>query len=262
MCKMELVGRQRKLVFRGACLDLLSVCEATCCRNWDVTLTPEEIASGLFRLEEICRLTRAACTKEAPSCGHRKVRLPVQADGACTYLLEDGKCSIYETRPRACRDFRCDSGWYLSSVASTEGGTTKERFLAQPPEEAVFILHPLVRLCSIFRVEQDDEVVFVCQLVGGCELFCTRESGMSQQVRAQDLLSLVAMFTGDTLRSIHLRVCAELQVEMEKTRFYDLVWVLLRHHLILDSRILEGLLAGLNMSTHVQESQGRTRGRP
>jgi hypothetical protein len=69
-----------------------------CCRTYSaVVLQPGEPTEGL---------------KLVP--GTRQ--LQKQADGMrCVHLMDDGKCEVYERRPRACRDYDCRA-WYFAGV--------------------------------------------------------------------------------------------------------------------------------------------------
>lgn len=253
---MSLFGRERKLVFHGQCLELLYLCEAACCRKWDIELTPREQESGLYTVEEICRLTSEECTRQSSACGYRKVRLRMNADKSCIYLRDDKRCSIYETRPQVCAHFECKAGWYLSGVVSTEEKSKevneisdKEDFIAKTPEGIIFILHPLLRLQSIFYLKEKGEVIFISKMIGGC-MFGTIERDVNQKVSEDDLLSLVGLFNGDdTLLSIYQQFRKRLKADLEKKEFYELVWILLKNSIILDSRfLLEGMLAGKKVS--------------
>jgi Fe-S-cluster containining protein len=68
-----------------------------CCQLLAPHLTPEEISSGRFPLS----LTN---TPEGPV-----VTLYRKPEGGCSMFI-DGKCSIYEERPLACRQFDCRKG--------------------------------------------------------------------------------------------------------------------------------------------------------
>jgi len=59
-------------------------------------LTPEE---SLTHRMDLSRYNRP---------GHREAILESLADGTCVHLSGDGKCSIWESRPEACREYDCD----------------------------------------------------------------------------------------------------------------------------------------------------------
>ena len=65
-----------------------------CCSNLSPFLTQEEFESGQYMY------TLIATPDNKPA-----IAVP-RRNGGCFYL-EDGKCSIYETRPTSCRQFDC-----------------------------------------------------------------------------------------------------------------------------------------------------------
>lgn len=75
-----------------------------CCQLLSPYLTPDEIASGMYPISLING-------PEGPV-----VVLFRNPQGGCGMLI-DGKCSIYETRPVACRQFDCRKGHHPSTNA-------------------------------------------------------------------------------------------------------------------------------------------------
>jgi Fe-S-cluster containining protein len=74
-----------------------------CCEKLSPFLTVEEIQSGLYPLSLL--------NPEDPSDPNLGpiIVLYRKIDGGCGMLI-DNKCSIYETRPKACRQFDCRKG--------------------------------------------------------------------------------------------------------------------------------------------------------
>ena len=70
-----------------------------CCERLSPFLTPEEFASGKYLYTFI-----NAGDTEKPA-----IAIPRTAQG-CVYLSHEKKCTIYEIRPRACRQFDCRLG--------------------------------------------------------------------------------------------------------------------------------------------------------
>lgn len=74
-----------------------------CCEKLSPYLTPEEVASGIYPLSLV-----------QPSEQHLAENSDVgpivvlyrKKEGGCGMFI-NGKCSIYETRPKACRQFDC-----------------------------------------------------------------------------------------------------------------------------------------------------------
>lgn len=77
-----------------------------CCKLLVPFLTPEEIASGLFPLSLIQPSDEQLLAN--PTIGPI-VSLYRKKEGGCGMFV-DGKCSIYEYRPKACRQFDCRKG--------------------------------------------------------------------------------------------------------------------------------------------------------
>ena len=76
-----------------------------CCKLFLINLTEEEYKSGKYRTQfESFGLINDFT--EAEMCGANIIEQ--KEDGSCFYL-KDGKCSIHDTRPKACREFFCTS---------------------------------------------------------------------------------------------------------------------------------------------------------
>jgi Fe-S-cluster containining protein len=71
-----------------------------CCVSLTPYLTPEEFESGQYIYTLLAGPDNTPC-----------IAIPRTEDG-CVYL-KNNKCSIYETRPKACRQFDCRKGHYL-----------------------------------------------------------------------------------------------------------------------------------------------------
>lgn len=81
-----------------------------CCEKLSPFLTPEEMASGLYPLSLIHPSEQEKL--ENPEVGPI-VSLYRKQQGGCGMLI-DKKCSIYEYRPLACRQFDCSKGHHPS----------------------------------------------------------------------------------------------------------------------------------------------------
>ncbi len=77
-----------------------------CCQRLSPYLTPEEIGSGLYPISLLQPTENEI--KQQPNIGP-KVALFRNYTGGCSMLI-DNKCSIYEQRPMACRQFDCRKG--------------------------------------------------------------------------------------------------------------------------------------------------------
>lgn len=76
-----------------------------CCKLLSPFLTPEEVASGKYPLS----LLNPSNPNEGPT-----VVLFRNPEGGCGMLVNN-KCSIYEYRPIACRQFDCRKGHHSST---------------------------------------------------------------------------------------------------------------------------------------------------
>ena len=65
-----------------------------CCHETSVFLEPDEV-------------DKYRCVQESDSDGQSQPRLERNEDESCVYLDEQGACSIYERRPKLCRNFDC-----------------------------------------------------------------------------------------------------------------------------------------------------------
>lgn len=74
-----------------------------CCEKLSPHLTTEEISSGLYPISLINPSPEQLM--ERPDLGPI-VALYRKKEGGCGMFI-DGKCSIYEYRPKACRQFDC-----------------------------------------------------------------------------------------------------------------------------------------------------------
>ncbi len=82
-------------------------CDAcgVCCKLFLINLTEEEYKSGKYKTQfqvfgQVDNFIEAE--QDAANIIEQK------EDGSCIYL-ENGKCSIHETRPQSCRKFFCSS---------------------------------------------------------------------------------------------------------------------------------------------------------
>lgn len=250
MTRVEFDGAKRSIVFHGDCTEMRAICHAMCCREWVVAIIAEEYASSEFDAEVVCMLTEKACRAEIKTCLNRQYRLKKREDMSCVYL-EDNLCSIYARRPRVCQDFQCTGGWKLSSVRPADAGLrdqktmkiTQENFINRLSEDAIFVLHPLIKIHTVFNLKPKREIVFVKEMVGACGKFNTRESFNCPQLDDARLLMLIEMFNRkESLGQIHQLFCSQSAVNLSRKEFYDIVWLLNKNNIILDSLNFKGML--------------------
>lgn len=246
-----LSGRERKLVLNGSCLELLPWCEGMCCRRWDVSLSQQECESGTYDAERVCLLSMDLCKEDSPSCPSRRLRLKRKSDESCIYLQEN-KCSIYDKRPQVCRDFTCKGGWHLPSAFPSESSestspakSSKEQFMASLKDGLIFVMHPLVRLVTLFYLKEKKTVVFVTKLAGTCGESTIREAFINPHLEEKDLLDLVSLFeTKESLGEVRRRFAAEHARALEKPEFDEVVWLLSKSRIIVNAEAFQGTLEG------------------
>ncbi len=197
-------------------------------------------------------LTGAECDSAAAACIHWTYQLKKGSDGACIHLDENSRCHIYGNRPQVCRDFTCAAGWRLGSAFPTdEGGKTpdpkpqKEIFIERLKDETVFVPHPLIKLHTVFCSKPREEVVFVKALVGECGTFISRDHFHFPQMDDGLLLVLIDSFSSkDSLNKIHRRFCEQNAVGLTKSEFYEIVWLLDKHHIVVNAANFAYMLSG------------------
>lgn len=256
LTRLEFNGKKGRLLFRGSCLEVLPLCEGVCCRiDWAISITLDEYESGLYEVDVICSLTGKECEKDVDTCIDRSYRLKRKEDGSCVYLDSNNKCNIYENRPRVCRDFSCKGGWRLVSVFPVDDKSKspgakmemeKEDFIERLRDDMTFVLHPLLKLHTVFCLKAKGEIIFVKEMVGQCGKFNTRDSFDNPKLDDDKLLGLINLFSRkDTLQETRQRFCSQYDVDLTKTEFYETVWLLNKHSIILSSRNFPGMLGGV-----------------
>jgi Fe-S-cluster containining protein len=251
--RVVLDGKKRKLFLKGNCLELLPLCGAACCVDWSVGLAPEEYDSGLYKAERMCLLTQKECEKTAEKCIHRTYQLKKNTDGVCVYLDDHNQCSIYKNRPKVCRDFTCQGGWRLSSVFPIGNDETirgqkleKEAFIEQLTDDMVLVLHPLIKLHTVFYLKAKEEIIFVKEMVGKCGKFHTRDNFRYPQLNDKLLSALINSFSSkDSLKDTLERFCDQHAISLTKSEWYEIVWLLNKHNIVLGAANFHGMLAGM-----------------
>lgn len=260
--RVEMDGVHRKVVFHGDCEEMRPVCRALCCRDWDVGLSAEEHGSGRYEADVVCVLTEKVCPTPTLPCIDRRHRLGRRDDGSCVYL-DDDRCRIYAERPRVCREFSCQGGWRLASVFPAEGPSpgeapsapSKAELIARLGEEMIFVPHPLLKLHTVFYLQTRREIVFVKEMVGSCGKFTTRGSLDMPHLDDAALMTLIDLFARqESLGQIYRRFRAlgdrggnggDGGGALTLPQFFEIVWLLNQHSIVLDSRNFKGMLGGV-----------------
>jgi hypothetical protein len=248
---IEIDEKKQRLLLRGSCDELRPLCKAVCCRNaWIIEISPEEHASNLYASQATCELTRKECEKDLATCLYRFYELKKGPDGACTHLGADNRCSIYPNWPNICRDFFCQGGWRLASVFPRDNSGPKmtlkqdaEAFIKDQPENLTFVLHPLIKLHTVFVVKEKGEVTFLKETVGMCGKFYTRDTFPYPQFDDELLLHLIQLFgSKDTLKEVYYHFCEDTGTSLTKSEFFGIVRLLNKHDIVINAKRFSGML--------------------
>jgi hypothetical protein len=247
---MEFNGKKRRLIYHGDCLDVLTVCEAACCREWAVNISDEEFETGLYEVEQFCIFSKKECTNQTIVCANRKFRVKKDSQGVCIYLSEDNKCLIYEKRPQICRDFTCKAGWRLEAIFVEKAQTKsyspqleKKDILAQLTEDMVFVVHLLVKVRTIFYVKVKEQITIILEVAGRCFTSKIQDSFHCPQLNDELLMNLVRVFDRkDCLKDLRQYFCDHYKVNLTKDEFYEVLWLLNKHGIVTDVRNFRGMM--------------------
>jgi hypothetical protein len=244
-----------KLTFARSCPEFVTVCQAMCCRMpWDITLTPEEAASGQHEHERICALTRGGCAESAPSCVHRMFHIKRRADGACVYLGVDNLCSIYDRRLEICRSFDCRSGWRVDAAFRKPpewvvAQSRKARFLGALRDGLIFVPHPLLKLHGVRALPELRQVVFVLEMAGGCGPYRSQDDWGHHWLDGRSWRALIDLFASkDPLGEVKRRARESLGLDLTDEEFGELLWLLNKQHILVDSRHFAGSMRDLGLA--------------
>jgi len=123
-------ARSRRLRIAAVGASPCGACDAACCRQ-----TATEFAVLLQDDDERRRFAAWSITLPIRD-DHgtlRHERVIAYRDGRCPFLGEDRRCTIYEDRPRGCRDFEC-TRYYRTSPGRSHG-----MFLQRNPRVAMLL---------------------------------------------------------------------------------------------------------------------------
>ncbi|MCP4653038.1 MAG: YkgJ family cysteine cluster protein [Candidatus Omnitrophica bacterium] len=163
MNPIKLDPTQHKVYFQNKGCDL-SICGAMCCKGWDINLAAQEHKQKIYKSESFCSRDKKICLKTSEHCFNRAYRLKKKKNGSCTYLDDENRCTIYNTRPIVCRNFMCDSGYKLEPVCSldeTVDDSAQQCFFnGALPFSAIFLFNPYLELRKTLKTKNATELVF------------------------------------------------------------------------------------------------------
>lgn len=243
--KVILDGRNRKVFFNGSCLGVVKLCEAMCCRQWNVNLDNNEFKSGLYKADVFCKLNKDNCKNKNISCMNRGYQLKRKKDNSCIYLSSNNKCQIYQKRPKVCVDFSCKAGWMLSSVAAqtvnkddlknTQSKSDAGKFLRENLKfDMFFIINPLIELKGVFYLKEKNELVFLKKVIYGCNLSSFNAKFNNPVLNDNSLFYVIKLFNGrNDLKSIYRSANNKYSLGLSKKCFLKIVELLFLHQIII-----------------------------
>ena len=255
-CDLHFDAPRGRLTFALPCPEAVSVCQALCCRlPWDILLTLEEAASGQYESERVCTLTRRGCAEQVPTCIHWRQRLKRREDGACCYLDPDNRCRIYEYRPHACQEFDCRNGWRVQGVfrkgkraGDSDPDGRKKRFLEGLRDELIFVWHPLLKLHGLRYLPERKQVIFVLEMAGQCGPFKTQDEFDNPKLDSDAWRAVIELFASkDPLGEVRRRTRDGLELDLSDDEFAEVLWLLHKHHIVMDSRHFSGAMREMEM---------------
>jgi Fe-S-cluster containining protein len=233
--KITLDARNKKIIFHGDCNEARDLCEAICCRVYDVTVTGEEFRSGRYHTREICSVTGKQCEKPDISCMNRRYFLRKKEDGSCVYLDEESKCSIHPERPKSCRDFHCREGWQISYAYMAGDEETGKRLLEETDrfvmetlkDDMKFIRNPAVKLKTLFYSKEKNQVHVVKELVEKCGMVSDKHILDVKGLSDGDMLCLAEIFNGEhDLGEVRRKFKERSGLDIPVPDFYKIIWML------------------------------------
>jgi Fe-S-cluster containining protein len=252
LTRIEFDDKQGRFVFHGDCIEMHPICQAMCCSQFTIEISSEEYASGQYEAEIVCLWTYKSCQAAFQSCPSQRYQLIKQRNKSCIYQ-KDKHCSIYNRRPRICRDFVCSGAYLLWSKPEPSGLSdqkpptlNRETFLEHLNEDMVFLQHPLIKVHTIFNIVQKREIIFVKEMVGACGKFTTRDNFNYPQLGDDQILLLLELFKrNQPLCHIYRHFCTQSSISLSKSEFSEIIWLLNKHNIILNSRNFQGMLGGI-----------------
>ncbi len=240
--KIRIDGKNRKVFFEGSCRQAIDLCQAMCCRQWDVYLDRDEFSSGLYRARAFCKLDKNKCSNLKISCANRGYQLLKKPDNSCIYLNHSNKCVIYKIRPRVCADFSCKGGWRLSSAAALNKDNLQQVNLALIDKplrqnlrwDMIFILNPLIKIKKVLYLREKKELVLLGETVFGCKLSSFSFKIPDPKISDNVLFRLVQLFDGkNSLLDIYRSLRKNHSIALTKVDFLNITQLLFLRQIII-----------------------------
>lgn len=164
--------------FRGACAEVLHICQAMCCRMpWYTPLTLEEYKSGLYDSIVICSFADRECSNIDAPCINKRYQLNKGKDGVCKYLDRKNECSIHSHKPQNCKEFSCANGWKIKGVVPIRtGNPLKEKgdleidtFARSMDDAMVFVFNTQFELKTVINLEGERKMLLIGKWLSCCD---------------------------------------------------------------------------------------------
>jgi len=243
--KVAFDRRNRKIYFGGTCDEVRDVCEAMCCRlDWSISVLPEEAERAKLQVRALCFRTETACENVEVPCLHRDYVLGKKPDGTCLYLDRSNRCSIYEHRPKVCRDFSCAGGWNIErSVGSANparfdggGSDVQTRDYQRRVREYVseklsvdmkFMVDPRLELKAVIRLAERNEIALIAKTADECRFSSIKADFGFAEIDEGELLRLIGLFqNGATLAHVREGANEKRNSSLGEQELFDLVALL------------------------------------
>ena len=237
--KIRLDANNQTLYFTGGCADT-ATCQAVCCRNWNVLVSIEEAASRRYDVETLCMCSNKPCVRMESLCLNRRFRLQRKPDGACVYLDDRNRCSIYSSRPVVCRTFTCgENGWKLTPQASDmkleiiKPGLDSAMFKEHLRMDCVFAKNPAIEFKTSFYSKDDREIVLVVKRVDKCGTV-SQKAFWESPVTSDEILSFIIRSCDgiNNCAAVRQGVRNTFGIGLSDKDFFDIIYVLLMENLI------------------------------
>ena len=122
----------------------------------------------------------------------------------------------------------------------------RETFIGGLKDDLVFVLHPLVRIHSVFCRTPRKDIIFVKEMVGACGKFTTQDTFDYPKLDDDSVMALIELFSRkEPLGRTYQAFCTQHPDALTHQEFSKVLWLLNKHNIILDSRNFPGMLSGM-----------------
>ncbi|MDD2657952.1 MAG: YkgJ family cysteine cluster protein [Candidatus Pacebacteria bacterium] len=225
-------GKKRRIYFTGKCPDNVDLCEAICCRSWDVPINKQEFRSRKYAALEVCNLPGRICENQEIDCSRRRYKLKKKKDGSCVYLNSQNRCRIYPQRPLTCRLFECKNGWNIANVLPPRQRIKPAIRKALPSLreksslKARFMLDPAIKLKNLFCL--GGKVTISAELCNENKTFTREVNFPYPEFGRKKLAYLIGVLDGrNTLEETLSGLQKRFKIKLSRNKFLKMIRSLL-----------------------------------